>query len=43
VRLPRNLNAQANILRQGGDLTGSNRTAFDVALTYSVRVPWALP
>jgi hypothetical protein len=37
VRLFRNFTAQANLLRQSGNLSDSYATAVDVALTYSLR------
>jgi hypothetical protein len=37
IRLFRNFAAQANVLHQTGDLSESYATAFDVALTYSLR------
>ena len=42
VRVLRHLTAQLNALHQSGDLTGSDRNAVDAALTWSMRVPWAL-
>jgi hypothetical protein len=39
VRLPRHLSAQVNVLHQTGDLSTSARTAADLALTYSLRLP----
>ena len=38
VRLPRGFTAQANLLRQSGNLPSYSPTPIDLALTYSFRI-----